>query len=76
MGKRYKYIDTVQISRIAYPELYNHKLNTVAEYLDIDLNHHNGQSDSLACMMILLKAMEAYKCYELDDFLQKIKVNL
>ena len=69
-----KYIDTVQISRIAYPELYNHKLNTVAEYLGIDLNHHNGQSDSLACMMILLKAMEAYKCYELDEFLQRIKV--
>ena len=70
-----KYLDTVKISRIAYPELYNHKLNTVAEYLGIDLKHHNGMSDSFACMMILVKAMESYKCYEIDDFIKKIKIN-
>ena len=69
------YLDTVKISRIVYPELYNHKLNTVAEYLCIDLNHHNGKSDSFACMMILLKAMEAYKCYEIDDFIEKIGIH-
>lgn len=69
-----KYLDTVKISRIVYPELYNHKLNTVAEYLNIDLKHHNGMSDSFACMMILLKAMEAYKIYELDEFIKKIGI--
>ena len=69
------YLDTVKISRLVYPELYNHKLNTVAQYLDIDLNHHNGKSDSFACMMILLKAMEAYKTYELDDFMAKIGIH-
>ena len=70
-----RYLDTVKISRIVYPELYNHKLNTVAEYLCIDLNHHNGMSDSFACMMILLKAMEAYKAYELDDYIDKIGIH-
>ena len=69
-----KYLDTVKISRRVYPELYNHKLNTVAEYLNIDLNHHNGQSDSFACMMILLKAMESYHTYEVDDFIKKINI--
>lgn len=69
-----QYLDTVKISRIVYPELYNHKLNTVAEYLNIDLNHHNGQSDSFACMMILLKAMEAYNIYDLDEFVKKIGI--
>lgn len=69
------YLDTVKISRIIYPELYNHKLNTVAEYLGINLNHHNGKSDAFACMMILLKAMEAYKCYEIDDFINKIGIH-
>ena len=70
-----KYLDTVKISRIVYPELINHKLDTVAEYLNLDLNHHNGKSDSFACMIILLKAMEAYKCYEIDDFISKIRIH-
>lgn len=74
------YLDTVKIARRVYPELYNHRLNTVSEYLGIELNHHNGKSDSFACLMILIKAMAAYDTYELEDFLQvtglKMKRNL
>ena len=70
-----KYLDTVEISRRVYPELYNHKLNTVSAYLNIDLNHHNGQSDSFACLMILLKAMNLYDTYDLDEFLRLVKIN-
>jgi DNA polymerase III subunit epsilon len=68
-----KYLDTVAISRKVYPELYNHKLDTVSKYLNIDLNHHNGQSDAFACLMILLKAMDYYQTYDLDEFLSKIE---
>ena len=71
-----QYIDTVTVSRIVYPELYNHRLNTVCEYLNIQLNHHNGKSDAYACLMILLKSMMAYDSYEIDDFLQKIHLKL
>lgn len=70
-----EYIDTVAISRRVYPELYNHKLNTICAYLHIDLHHHNGKSDAFASLMILLKAMEAYDIYELDPFLERIRVN-
>ncbi|MBR3266074.1 MAG: 3'-5' exonuclease [Erysipelotrichaceae bacterium] len=74
------YLDTVKVARRVYPELFNHRLNTVSEYLGIDLHHHNGKSDSLACLLILVKAMEAYDCYELEDFLNitglKMKRNL
>lgn len=68
------YLDTVKISRIVYPELYNHKLDTLAKYLNIDLSHHNAKSDSYACLMILINAMEAYCCYELDEFIDKIGI--
>ena len=71
-----KYLDTVTLSRRVYPELYNHKLNTVCEYLDIDLSHHNGKSDAMGCLMILLRAMEKYGIYELDELLQKLNLNL
>lgn len=69
------FIDTVAISRRVYPELYNHKLNTVSEYLDISLNHHNGKSDAFACLMILLKSMAAYDAYEVEDFLRKVRIS-
>lgn len=68
------YIDTVVISRKVYPELYNHRLNTVAEYLHIDLKHHNGKSDAYACLMVLLKAMQAYGCFDVEEFLSKIRI--
>ncbi|MEG0255739.1 MAG: 3'-5' exonuclease [Vagococcus sp.] len=52
---------TVRTSRKLYPELSNHKLNTVSDYLSIDLeNHHNALDDSLACAEILLRQEEQY----------------
>ena len=71
-----EYIDTVTVSRKVYPELINHKLNTVCEYLDIDLSHHNAKSDSFGCLMILLKAMELYNCFDVKEFAEKIRLNI
>ncbi|GEL12859.1 Exonuclease RNase T and DNA polymerase III [Lapidilactobacillus concavus DSM 17758] len=48
-------VDTVKTSRRLYPELPNHKLDTVSRYLQIELNnHHNALADSYACANILL----------------------
>ena len=49
-----KYACTCQIGRRLLPELPNHKLNTLAEYLHLDLEHHNAGSDSRVCGEILL----------------------
>lgn len=46
---------TVKTSRKLYPEIPNHRLNTMCEYLDIPLiNHHDALEDSRACAQILL----------------------
>ncbi|MGX7244946.1 3'-5' exonuclease [Enterococcus quebecensis] len=46
---------TVKTSRKLFPEMENHKLNTVCENLDIQLNnHHDALEDSRACAEILL----------------------
>lgn len=63
-----KYMDTVRLSRLYYPELHNHKLNTIAQYLEIELNHHNGQSDAYACLMIVLNLIVRYELYDDDSF--------
>ena len=48
------YACTCQMSRRLLPELPNHKLNTLSDYLGLDLDHHHAGSDSLACGEILL----------------------
>lgn len=46
---------TVKTSRKLFPEMSNHKLNTVCDNLQISLtNHHDALEDSRACAEILL----------------------
>lgn len=51
------YACTCAMGRACYPELQNHRLNTLCDYLDLDLNHHNAGSDSRACAELLLDYM-------------------
>lgn len=53
------YACTVCMGRKAYPELPNHKLDTMCRHLDIPLYHHQAQSDSRACALLLLDYMAA-----------------
>lgn len=49
-----KYACTVRMGRRALPQLPNHKLNTISDYLGLTLDHHNAASDTHACAEILL----------------------
>lgn len=46
---------TVKLAKKSLKHLPNHRLNTVAEYLDIPLNHHDALSDARAAAMIMLQ---------------------
>lgn len=48
------YACTCQMSKKVLPQAPNHKLNTLSEYLRIELDHHNAASDSRACAQVLL----------------------
>lgn len=52
------YACTCQMGRRCYPELPNHKLNTLCGYLGIELDHHRAGSDSRACAGLLLRYLE------------------
>lgn len=52
-------VDTLQMSRIMFPYLDNHKLNTVSTYLQVTLeNHHRSMSDSAAAAEIYIKCLK------------------
>lgn len=50
---RADYACTCQMGRRCYPDLPNHRLNTLCTYLDISLDHHQAGSDSQACAALL-----------------------
>ncbi len=52
-----RYVCTVVMGRACYPELPNHKLNTLCAYRDIPLNHHDAGSDSHGAAELLLDYM-------------------
>lgn len=51
------YIDTVNLGRHLHPDFSNHKLNTMANRLNLSLNHHRADSDAIVCGEILIDAM-------------------
>ncbi|MCM0583035.1 3'-5' exonuclease [Weissella diestrammenae] len=57
----YLSLDTVRTSRRFYPELPNHRLNTVSSALGIDLlHHHNALDDTVAAAQILVTQAEQF----------------
>ena len=47
------YICTCKMGRSCLPGLDNHKLSTISDYYGIELDHHQADSDALACARIL-----------------------
>ncbi|MDO5707988.1 MAG: PolC-type DNA polymerase III [Andreesenia angusta] len=61
-------LDTLELCRIVYSDLKNHKLNTIAKKLDISLqNHHRAVDDSVATANILLKTFDLLKESGIED---------
>lgn len=52
------YACTCQMSKAAAPNMPNHKLNTLCETLQIELDHHNAGSDARACGKIFLRCVD------------------
>ena len=52
------FADSLQSARFTYRDLPNHKLNTICDYLNIELDHHDSLSDAKACAQIMLYTMK------------------
>lgn len=67
---------TVQISRKAWPNLPNHKLNTVGDFLHVDFRHHDALEDARACAAIPLAAAELVGADSVEDLAQTLRVSV
>ena len=66
------YLDTVGISRCLFPQLPNHKLNTVCDYLGLEFEHHRAKDDSMGCIAIIERAMEIYEEYDIEKLMKNM----
>jgi DNA polymerase-3 subunit alpha (Gram-positive type) len=58
---KYEVVDTLSLARRNFPELENHKLNTVANHLDIEhLNHHRAMGDAKATAQIFMRCIKNF----------------
>lgn len=71
-----KYACTVKISKRVWPDLENHRLDTVAQALHIGLNHHEAESDAMASGLILMKALHETTSKDIFDLADKIGIRL
>jgi DNA polymerase-3 subunit alpha (Gram-positive type) len=73
---RYPYLDTLAVARSLYPNLKNHKLDTLTRHLKIVLdNHHRAVDDAMATAKMFLAMAEELKNRGITD-LNEINKNL
>ncbi len=68
------YVCTVKLARRLIKGLSNYKLNTVARYLNVELNHHQAHSDAKACCQIALYGLAIHDVEDILALCLKINV--
>lgn len=71
-----RYVCTVKVAQRVWPELENHKLDTVAGALGIELNHHEAGSDARAAGLILQAALRETGSADADALARRIGMRL
>ena len=71
-----RYVCTVKVAQRVWPQLINHKLDTVADALGIALNHHEAGSDARAAGLILQAALRETGCADVDALAHRIGMRL
>ena len=65
-----------KISRRVWPDLPNHKLDTVSGYLGYSFRHHQALDDARACAYIVLKAAEIVGASSMEELLDATHLTL
>lgn len=64
------YYCSMYSSRKILSDLPRHRLNLLAEYYGLDINHHHAESDAIACAEIMIRLCQKVGANSLDEFMQ------
>lgn len=65
---------TVALARKVWPQLPNHRLDTLGNYFHIDFHHHNALDDARTCAAITLMAAKAERVNNFAELVMKLGV--
>lgn len=63
----FRYFCTCTLARRVWPELPNHRLNTLAAHIGCELQHHHAQSDAVAAGKLMLAMIGQLRAGKLND---------
>ena len=63
---------TVKISKRVWPDLQNHKLNTLAAYLGYEFKHHYALDDAEICAQVAIAAAKKRGVHSMEQLLANI----
>lgn len=66
----FDYLCTCQLARRVWPDLVNHRLNTLAAHIGLDFRHHHAQADAEAAGHVLAAMLRQLQAETLEDLLQ------
>jgi DNA polymerase III subunit epsilon len=70
----FDYVCTCQLARRVWPELPNHKLDTLAAHVGFDFRHHHAQADAEAAGRVMLAMMKSANATTLEELIQQTGV--
>lgn len=73
---RFSYLCTCALARRVWPELPNHRLNTLAAHIGHEFQHHHAQDDAVAAGRVLLAMMEQKNDHSAQELLRKLGLEL
>ena len=68
------YFCTIAVAKAVWPGLMNYRLPTVAEHLNISLNHHDPAEDAAAAAEITIQALRESQCTDLFQLSAQIGI--
>ena len=71
-----KYFDTVALMRLIYPSLDNHRLSTINEYLELDLELKTAKDIAEASLSILITTMSKFNYFDINEFLKATQMKI
>lgn len=71
-----RYLCTCKIARKVWPELINHRLNTVCDAFGWHFPHHHAQADAEACARIYSRAIDITGCRSPDAMAKHLALDI
>ena len=72
----FDYLCTVKVAQKTWPELANHKLDSMSRFLDFQFKHHDALDDCLACANVLMEACKKHKVSTPIELARLLKIKI